>query len=217
MITLSAAAVLAAFLAHDTAPVSTAVSSPASAADAPPTCRGVPATIVGTAGADRLVGASGPGVIAALAGEDEVRGLGDDDLLCGGPGDDTVTGGPGDDRLVAGTGSDILYGDEGDDHLRAARPGPVELFGGPGDDTLVLVLPSAPVFMVDGASGTDRVGVRSPADGPDRATWDASTGEVTTGGSLWGRIGTVDRVRFTGVISWTCRRTGQVVVRGCDR
>lgn len=187
---------------------------PASAAEPTPTCRGVAATIVGTPGDDRLIGTTGPDVVVGLAGDDDVRGLGGDDLLCGGRGDDTVSGGRGDDRLVAGTGVDVLYGDVGDDELRAAGSGPVSLWGGQGDDAMVLVLPTAPVFMVDGASGHDTVGVRSPG-ASGRATWNASTSEVTSRGELWGRIGTVDEVTFSGGIDWTCRRPGPVVVRGC--
>ena len=202
MSALTAAALLAALLV------------PTSAGEAAPTCLGVPATIVGTDSDDRLVGTPGADVIVALGGDDDVRGLGGDDLLCGGRGADTVSGGPDDDRLVAGTGRDTLYGDSGDDDLRAAGSGPVELFGGQGDDAIVLVLPTAPVFMVDGASGTDRVAVRSPGVS-GRATWNASTSEVTRDGSLWGRIGTVDRVTFSGDLDWTCRRPGPVVVRGC--
>ncbi len=71
--------------------------APAGAADA--TCRGRPATIVGTAGDDVLVGTPGHDVIAGLAGDDRISGRGGDDLICGGDGSDTISGGPGEDRL----------------------------------------------------------------------------------------------------------------------
>lgn len=67
-------------------------------------CGGERATIVGTAGPDRLVGTPRRDVIAGLAGDDLLVGYGGDDLLCGGRGSDGLLGGLGDDRLETGPG-----------------------------------------------------------------------------------------------------------------
>src|SRR5687767_6153775 len=55
-----------------------ALAAPTAAGGAEPvaTCAGRPATVVGTAGDDRLVGTSGDDVITAGAGDDRVRGRG---------------------------------------------------------------------------------------------------------------------------------------------
>jgi uncharacterized repeat protein (TIGR01451 family) len=116
-------------------------------------CRGVEATIVGTAGADNLTGTSGPDVIAAFRGNDAIAGLGGRDLICAGAGNDQVAagsaadrafGGGGADRmlgsggpdLLAGNaGADVLRGDRGNDRLRGGR-GFDRCFGGAGLDRL---------------------------------------------------------------------------------
>jgi uncharacterized repeat protein (TIGR01451 family) len=120
-------------------------------------CRGKPATIVGTAGDDRgasaLVGTSGRDVIVALGGNDEVFSGGGADIVCSGPGldlvrsgprGDTVVGGGAGDRLIGGGGADELRGNAGRDRLRGGV-GPDLLVGGigldrcaggPGRDTL---------------------------------------------------------------------------------
>jgi Ca2+-binding RTX toxin-like protein len=169
---------------------------PVAADEPPPSCHGRPATIVGTPGNDRLTGTPGDDVIVAMAGDDEVYAGRGHDLVCGGP------------------GADVLFGDRGDDQLWSHGGGPEELWGGQGDDALHLLLPTARLFMVDGASGHDTVTVRSPGMS-GRATWNASTSEALRHRTLWGRIGTVDEVAFSGGIDWTCRRTGPVVVSGC--
>lgn len=92
-------------------------------------CRGVPATQVGTDGADVIDGTSDPDVIAGLGGDDLVRGLGGNDLLCGGDGDDRLFGGDGDDRIFAGPARDILVGDEGANDLDGGE-GPDACFRG---------------------------------------------------------------------------------------
>lgn len=113
-----------------------ALSVPVAAADAPPpptaverTCRGEVATIVGTAGDDRLTGTRGRDVVVARGGDDEVSGLSGDDVLCGNGGADDLDGGPGDDQLLGGrdgyeerprrtvVSGDHLWGGAGDDHL----------------------------------------------------------------------------------------------------
>ncbi len=93
-------------------------------------CRGVPATIVGTAGNDYLWGTPNDDVIVGLGGNDVILGLGGDDLVCGGAGNDllfggrandTLDGGAGKDLLLGGLDDDTLYGDEGRDFLFGMR------------------------------------------------------------------------------------------------
>lgn len=91
-----------------------------------PSCMGVPATIVGTAGADRLVGTSGRDVIVARGGDDVIRGGGGNDLICAGDGDDTVYG---------GAGRDVVHGQDGSDEIEG-NGGRDKLFGGSGGDSL---------------------------------------------------------------------------------
>lgn len=105
--------------------------APASAVVA---CRGEPATIVGTTGADELTGTAGADVIAGLAGDDNITSLHGSDLVCAGSGNDLVKSGPGSDRIVGQGGSDVLEGSGGPDFIR----------GGVGRDTL------------DGGEGRDR-------------------------------------------------------------
>lgn len=101
---------------------------PAQAAAA--TCRGVPATIVGTSGSDVIHGTAGRDVIAGLGGSDTIDARGGDDLVCGGYGADHLDG---------GNGNDALYG--GKDRLHVAQEDGTErvgdtLRGGPGNDRL---------------------------------------------------------------------------------
>lgn len=106
------------------------VAPPLPAHAAPPSCDGARATIVGTAGDDRLVGTPRRDVIVGLGGDDTVLARGGDDLVCGGEGADRLEGGPGDDRLLGGldrvdasSGERCAHGDQ--------------LDGGAGDDLLV--------------------------------------------------------------------------------
>jgi DNA-binding beta-propeller fold protein YncE len=73
-------------------------------------CGGKRATVVGTAGADRLTGTPKPDVIAALGGNDRVAALGGGDVVCGGAGRDTLLGGRGRDRLAGGPQRDTCIG-----------------------------------------------------------------------------------------------------------
>lgn len=98
-----------------------------------PTCLGLPATIVGTAGADILTGTPGADVIVGLGGDDVIRGLGGNDRICGGGGDDVLYGGVGNDRVRGGAGDDSLIGRRGDDRLRGGA-GVDEANGGLGRD-----------------------------------------------------------------------------------
>ncbi|MGH8582282.1 MAG: calcium-binding protein [Gammaproteobacteria bacterium] len=109
----------------------------------PRLCKGIAATLVGTAGADTLTGTAGRDIIAGLGGNDVIRGLGDNDLVCAGPGNDTVRGGSGNDRLLGEGGRDKLQGASGRDRLEGGS-GRDRLEGGSGNDRL------------SGGSGTDR-------------------------------------------------------------
>ncbi len=100
----------------------------------PPTCRGLPATVIGTEGADVLFGTEGRDVIV---------GLGGDDRIFGGAGRDTICGGSGNDLIFGEAGRDRLFGEHGRDTLRGG-PGRDTLVGGQGRDTL------------DGGSSRDR-------------------------------------------------------------
>ena len=73
------------------------------------TCRGRAATIVGTAGKDRIRGTAKADVIVALGGNDVVKGRGGNDVICGGGGKDKLLGGAGRDVLVGGPGKDVTH------------------------------------------------------------------------------------------------------------
>jgi hypothetical protein len=90
---------------------------PAASGEVQAVCGGLPATIIGTPGADRLSGTEHPDVIAGLDGPDVISGLGGDDVICGGAGQDTIYGGAGKDRLLGGAGGDSLFGDAANDRL----------------------------------------------------------------------------------------------------
>ncbi len=106
------------------------------------TCRGVPATMIGTAGGDSITGTGGRDVIAALGGNDTVASLAGRDLVCAGGGNDyigagsaadRVFGGAGMDRLLGRGGPDVLRGNAGNDILKGNR-GADRLRGGSGFD-----------------------------------------------------------------------------------
>jgi uncharacterized repeat protein (TIGR01451 family) len=109
---------------------------------APATCRGVPATMTGTAGDDTMFGTAARDVIATFGGNDTIASLAGRDLVCAGSGDDyigagsaadRVFGGAGQDRLLGRGGPDVLRGNSGDDVLKGNR-GADRLRGGPGFD-----------------------------------------------------------------------------------
>jgi RTX calcium-binding nonapeptide repeat (4 copies) len=89
------------------------------------TCKGLPATIVGTDGNDVRSGSQGQDVIAGLGGNDALSGLGGNDVICGGPGRDTLKGGKGKDTLLGQKGKDALNGGPSRDLCK----------GGKGNDT----------------------------------------------------------------------------------
>lgn len=106
------------------------------------TCRGAPATLSGTSGADELLGTPGPDVIVALGGNDRILARAGQDLICAGSGQDhvgagtaadKVFGGAGRDRLLGRGGPDLLKGSGGNDVLKGGR-GSDRLRGGAGFD-----------------------------------------------------------------------------------
>jgi uncharacterized repeat protein (TIGR01451 family) len=100
-----------------------------------PTCRGVTATVIGTAGNDVLVGTPGPDVIVGLGGNDRIVSRAGRDLICAGSGSDYIGAGSAADRVFAGAGSDRLLGRGGPDLLKGAGGNDV-LKGGGGSDRL---------------------------------------------------------------------------------
>jgi Ca2+-binding RTX toxin-like protein len=127
------------------------------------TCHGVPATIVGTKGADRLVGTTGRDVIVGLGGDDDIQGLGGNDLICGGAGNDDIRGGNGADRIDGDSGADTVLGEEGDDDLFGDN-GNDRVSGGNGNDR---VRGGAGTDVLDGGDGTDTT---HGTPGPDTET-----------------------------------------------
>jgi Ca2+-binding RTX toxin-like protein len=85
---------------------------------APPTCKGIAATIVGTEGNDVRSGTPGQDVIVGLGGNDRLSGLAGNDVICGGAGKDTLKGGKGNDKLYGEVGKDTLKGGPGKDILK---------------------------------------------------------------------------------------------------
>lgn len=98
-------------------------------------CKGVKATIVGTAGADVLTGTAGRDVIVGLGGNDKIYGGGGNDLICAGAGNDIVSGGSGNDLIYGEDGLDTLNGGEGNDIVFAGT-GNDSVVGGIGSDRL---------------------------------------------------------------------------------
>jgi Ca2+-binding RTX toxin-like protein len=89
------------------------------------TCKGKPATIVGTNGNDVRSGTPGKDVIVGLGGNDTLSGIAGNDVICGGAGEDTLKGGKGKDSLLGQKGKDTLKGGGGKDLCK----------GGKGNDT----------------------------------------------------------------------------------
>jgi hypothetical protein len=113
---------------QDQCPTNAAVQGPCpQPTAAPPTCKGRPATIVGTSGNDVRKGTSGKDVMVGLGGNDKLSGLAGSDLICGGAGKDALNGGKRNDKLYGEAGKDTLKGGPGKDKLK----------GGPGKDKQV--------------------------------------------------------------------------------
>jgi Ca2+-binding RTX toxin-like protein len=99
------------------------------------TCRGLPATIVGTSGNDVRTGTPGRDVMLGLEGNDTLSGLSGNDVLCGAKGNDTLKGGKGKDTLLGQKGNDNLKGGPGKDKL-SGKAGEDRLKGAGGNDKL---------------------------------------------------------------------------------
>jgi Ca2+-binding RTX toxin-like protein len=164
--------------------------SAAAAEAAVPACKGVEATVVGTAGPDVLVGTAERDVIWGGAGADEIRGLAGNDWICGGAGNDVIDPGPGaadgahdyafgqegNDRLVSLVANARAYGGEGDDRLRGtSAPAPTpdpwgQLHGGAGDDR-IFAGTSRAELSGDGGNdlieGSDAADLIDPGTGSD--------------------------------------------------
>ncbi|KAA1427161.1 calcium-binding protein [Nocardioides antri] len=141
-----------------------------------PTCAGLPATIVGTPGNDKIEGTGADDVILGRAGHDTVVDGAGDDVVCGGPGidvfhsgegDDLLRGGDDDDNLVGGPGRDVLLGGEGRDWALSWYWGEDESYGadeywmGAGDDVVRLDARRGDGFAVYGGPGDDDVVIDS--------------------------------------------------------
>ena len=109
------------------------VEPPSPSAAAASTCKGIPATIIGTPSNDVRSGTPGRDVIVGLAGNDRLSGLAGKDLLCGGAGKDKLKGGPGNDFLSGQKGNDKLVGQKGKDKL-SGKKGKDVCVGGAGTD-----------------------------------------------------------------------------------
>jgi uncharacterized repeat protein (TIGR01451 family) len=99
------------------------------------TCRGVPATVIGTGGDDELIGTPGPDVVVAFSGNDRIVTEAGRDLVCAGSGRDYVGAGTAADTVFGGAGRDRLLGRGGPDLLKGSANGDV-LKGGRGSDRL---------------------------------------------------------------------------------
>ena len=179
------AALLALFL-----PVGLAVAGPGKNSTASPAsavCLGVPATVIGTPGDDRLVGTKDTDSIVGLGGNDRIIGGGGRDIICGGPGDDLITtgrgpdkiaGGSGDDKLIARRGPDIVYGQAGDD-LLSGGPGIDRCDGGPGDDLKRRCEHPAPPLAAEKLPGDDDAPGAAENHAPGAVSDTATTDEDT--------------------------------------
>lgn len=101
----------------------------------PASCRGLTATVSGTAGDDELLGTPGPDVIVGFGGNDRIVARAGQDLICAGSGRDYVGAGTARDLVFAGAGRDRLLGRGGPDLLRGSGGNDV-LKGGRGSDRL---------------------------------------------------------------------------------
>ncbi len=100
-----------------------------------PTCKGIPATIVGTVADDELLGTPLNDVVQLGGGNDTFSDLGGNDIICGGPGNDSIGGGDGSDYIQGDGGNDGISGEAGDDRILGGN-GKDEVFPGEGNDTV---------------------------------------------------------------------------------
>ncbi len=122
---------------------------------------GLPATIDGGNGNDRLYGGLANDTLLGGAGDDWLWGRDGDDTLRGGDGADQLFGGYGDDDLFGDVGNDWLYGEYGNDTLYGGDDDD-RLYGGAGNDCL---FGEAGNDWLYGESGDDEL------DGGDGLDW----------------------------------------------
>lgn len=127
------------------------------------TCKGLPATIVGTAGDDELIGTPLDDVVWLGPGDDRFTDTGGNDVICGGPGNDTIAAGAGSDYVDGEGGHDKISGEEGDDWI-VGGDGKDEIFPGAGND------------RVEAGKGDDYI---AEAEGNDRINGGPGTDYVT--------------------------------------
>ncbi|MDW3175879.1 MAG: calcium-binding protein [Acidimicrobiia bacterium] len=96
----------------------------------------MPATLVGTPGADTLMGTPNADIIVAREGNDTIMALGGDDIVCAGKGDDVVYGGGGFDILFGAQGNDNLYSSDGASPAERVDTRGARMFGGAGNDRI---------------------------------------------------------------------------------
>ena len=121
-------------------------------------CHGRRATILGSAGDDRIIGTREPDVVVTFGGDDQVSRLRIGDQACTGRGNDTVTDvntpalgidlGPGDDRVSDVHSLSYVRGGRGDDRFTLPIT-PIRVIAGPGDDLLRVVPGGPPHFASD--------------------------------------------------------------------
>jgi Ca2+-binding RTX toxin-like protein len=99
-----------------------------------PVCLGLPATIVGTSGNDRITGTNHADAIVARGGDDTIDARDGNDVVCGDHGNDTIDAGRGADRVDGGYANDDIRGGSNVDWLDGGS-GQDRLDGGPGVDT----------------------------------------------------------------------------------
>jgi Ca2+-binding RTX toxin-like protein len=127
-------------------------------------CHGRTATVVGTAGNDRIGDLHSGDVVVALAGDDRIQVVGGTDIYaCGNGGDDVIAtygeSHPARTIFDGGAGADLL-GDLGEpDVLR-----PLHLIGGPGPDRLYGVSATRGHETLFGGGGDDEIYGRRGAD-----------------------------------------------------
>jgi hypothetical protein len=94
------------------------------------TCRGKPATVVGSSSNERLEGTPGPDVVSGGEGSTEIEGGNGRDVICAegggdlvksGPGKDLVDAGPGNDNVNTGAGRDRIFGGKGRDRCNGGK------------------------------------------------------------------------------------------------
>ena len=125
-----------------------AVTSTPAAAE-PPSCNGLPATIVASGPGDPVMGTDGDDVIVGGTWRDQIDGLGGNDTICGGLGDDKIVPGPGDDWVEGGIANDEIRLDAGNDHVD----------GSTGIDTLIYeATDPASIDLLTGSATGDGIG-----------------------------------------------------------